>query len=106
MTARRAEIAASLAERGRPENWATEDEAAALSGVSPGTYRAKLAEWEKRGFPQANTENGKRSIPAILAFWGLPQNHSGVAGATAPMTDEDEDGQERWTGSGAHRRAS
>ena len=105
MTAPRGKVSASLASRGRPENWANEAEAAVLSGVGVETFRAKVKAWESRGFPQINPENGKRSIPAILAFWGLPLNHS--AGPVPVTSQDDEDGQEKWNEPGqSQRRAS
>lgn len=105
MTSPRAKIESSLAERGRPAMWANENEAAVLSGVNPESFRAKVKGWEKKGFPQINPENGKRSIPAILAFWGLPSNHSGAATAIRPAED-DEDGEEKWDGHTGQRLAS
>ncbi len=102
MTISRLKIESSLAQRGRPAMWANEQEAAVLSGVGIETYRRKVAEWDKRGFPRTKAENGRRSIPAILAFWGLPQNHTAGLGMTTPdisPTDDDfEDGQENWHG--------
>lgn len=96
MTAPRAKIEASLAERGRPVNWANEQEAAVLSGVSYPTFQAKIKGWEAVGFPLKNTENGKRSIPGILAFWRLPANHIGRPAADQP--EDDESTLERWHG--------
>lgn len=96
MTAPRSKVAASLAEMGRPLDWANEQQAAVLSGVGPTMFRRKVKSWEKRGFPQINPENGKRSIPGILAFWNLPSNH-----LTASPTDErveDESTLENWHG--------
>lgn len=105
MTAPRAKIAASLASRGRPAMWANDQEAAVLSGVSAPTFKSKVKTWEKAGFPQVNPENGKRSIPAILAFWRLPANHS--AGPAAGQPEEDESTLEKWHGQpSAERRAS
>lgn len=93
---RRSQVEESLAKRGRPLFWANVQEAAALSGVSEDVFRGKVHQWEGRGFPIVNPENGKRSIPAILAFWGLPQNHSGP---TAHLRQrDDEDGEENWGG--------
>lgn len=71
MTAARARVLERLAERGRPQMWANEHESAVLSGLSADTFRQKLRDLELRGFPKANPLNGKRSIPAILAFWKL-----------------------------------
>jgi hypothetical protein len=96
MSARWGKIAQSLAERGRPLMWANEQEAAVLSGVGFDSFRRKVGTWERRGFPKANLENGKRSIPAILAFWGLPQNHSSPIVTMSTSEGDDEDGQEHW----------
>jgi hypothetical protein len=98
MTAPRGKIEASLAERGRPTMWANEQEAAVLSGVAYATFRRKLAGWEARGFPRVNQENGKRSIPGILAFWGLPMGTFDRAAAptTCEQPEEEEDGLEIW----------
>jgi hypothetical protein len=107
VTSARAKIEASLAVRGRPAQWANEQEAAALSGMAPEAFRQKLSDLEKRGFPQVNPDNGKRSIPHILAFWGLPQSHSGALAAVAPAQVDDEDGEEKWDGRDeSQRRAS
>ena len=82
MARARALVATALAERGRPQMWANEQEAAELSGMSAGRFRQKVREFEKRGFPRVNPDNGKRSIPAILAFWKLAANDRGEAGKT------------------------
>jgi hypothetical protein len=103
MRARRGDIEHSLAQRGRPAYWANEQEAAILSGVGMDRFRLKVKEWEVRGFPEVNAENGKRSIPRILTFWGIPSNHSGVVVATVA---EDEDGEENWDGRQGQRQAS
>lgn len=78
--------------------WANEQEAAVLSGVALDQYRCKVARWEARGFPKANPENGKRSIPAILAFWGFPQNHFATAMTMECLEVDDDDGQENFGG--------
>lgn len=98
MTAPRRKIEASLAERGRPAMWANEQEAAALSGVGVQTFRQKVSAWERRGFPPINPENGRRSIPAVLAFWGLPQNPFDLDANNKPIPEEsiDDDGKENW----------
>ncbi len=88
MTAPRGKVAESLAARGRPENWANEQEAAVLSGYSPENFRQALRGLEAMGFPQVNRLNGKRFIPAILNFWTCQVDTSGVL---APKS-EDEDG--------------
>lgn len=104
MSTRRGEIEQSLAIRGRPVLWANEQEAAALSGVGYDRFRRRIKEWEERGFPKANLENGKRSIPAILAFWAVPQN-SFDAGATAEAHPQDnDDGEENWGAAGKGQR--
>lgn len=105
MTATRAKIEASLAERGRPVEWANEQQAAVLSGVSANAFRKKVKGWEASGFPQKNPENGKRPIRAILAFWRLPANHP--TGPAMQQPDEDESEKETWHGHpGPERRAS
>ena len=97
MTTRRSKIEASLADRGRPAMWANEQEAAALSGVGVQTFRQKAASWESIGFPHVNPENGRRSIPAILAFWGLPQGNADVIVTHTPTADDaDSEGKENW----------
>ena len=80
--------------------WANEQQAAILSGVGIDAYRRKVTGWEKRGFPPINPENGRRSIPGILAFWGLPLNHNATLSAVAPINAQadDDDGQENWNG--------
>lgn len=69
MSAPRAKIAASLAERGRPELWANEQEAAVLSGMAYESFRLVVLELERRGFPRQNPNNGKRWIDDIIRFW-------------------------------------
>lgn len=98
MTARRKDIEQSLAQRGRPALWANEQEAAVLSGVPLDRFRCKVRQWEGCGFPKVNSENGKRSIPAILAFWNVSGNGF-TASTTAYEHSEinDDDGQENWT---------
>lgn len=86
--------------------WANEAEAAVLSGVGVESFRAKVKGWEKRGFPQVNPENGKRSIPAILAFWDLPQNHPAPGRPDLRLVEEEDDGQENWHGHESQRRVS
>jgi hypothetical protein len=87
--------------------WANEQEAAVLSGVPMDQYRCKVARWEARGFPTANPENGKRSIPAILAFWGFSQNLFAAAMTLDDTEANDDDGQENWGGRDqSERRAS
>jgi hypothetical protein len=103
MRARRGSIEPSLAQRGRAAMWANEQEAAILSGVGMDRFRLKIKEWEARGFPQINLENGKRSIPRILTFWGLPSDHSEVLSA---LVTEEEDGEENWDGRQGQRQVS
>lgn len=95
MTAPRGKVSASLAARGRPAMWANEAESAVLSGVGVEIFRTKVKAWESKGFPQINSENGKRSIPAILAFWRLPQNHSPIL--TTMEAADDETAKEQWS---------
>ena len=57
------------AERGRSAMWATEKEAAKLSGVSISRFRKRVKEWEGNGFPRVHPETGKRFVPAVLRFW-------------------------------------
>jgi hypothetical protein len=94
MTRRRADVSASLAERGRPENWATEDEAAALSGMSRDRFNALLLKLHAAGFPQRTPWNGKRWIPAILDFWWC-QHQSGPS-KTAHEVDDEERAKENF----------
>lgn len=106
MTARRGDIERSLAMRGRPAMWANEQEAAVLSGVPLDRYRRSVVRWEALGFPKVNPETGKRSIPAILAFWHVPQNEF-TAGTIWTEETDDDDGQENWDGRAqSERRAS
>lgn len=78
-----------------------------LSGVGVEVFRARVKTWEKRGFPQINPENGKRPIPSILAYWGLPQNHSHGPVLVAIEQEDDEDGEINFGGSKqGQRRAS
>jgi hypothetical protein len=100
MSARLGKIERSLADRGRPVMWANEQEAALLSGVGPDKFRLKIRAWEQRGFPKVNSENGKRSIPAILVFWGLPLNHLTPMSMLETSEADDEDGQENWNTAG------
>jgi hypothetical protein len=67
MTVSRAKIEASLAERGRPANWANEQESAVLAGFSADgqKFRESLPALESTGFPPIMPFNGKRFIPAI-----------------------------------------
>lgn len=88
MTAPRHRIAQSLAARGRPAMWATDAEAAILSGMSIDTFKDELPDLERRGFPRKNGINGKRSIPAILDFWGLQPEASAVIPISAEIQDE------------------
>jgi hypothetical protein len=78
MTRRRHDVVASLADRGRPELWATEDEAAALSGVGPERFREKVEELEAKGFPKIHPFNGKRFIPAMVEFWAIEQRNPSI----------------------------
>jgi hypothetical protein len=105
MTAPRGKVEASLAERGRPAMWANEQEAAVLSGYSPEAFRSALAGLERVGFPQINTLNGKRFIPAIINFWACQ-----IDSAMPPVPkseDQDQDGpQVENFGHGRQRQAS
>jgi hypothetical protein len=62
-------------------------------------FRRKVREWETRGYPRINPENGKRPIPGIYAFFGLPLSHSPSDShhTLALNDDDDEDGQENWS---------
>lgn len=97
MTVPRGKIEASLAERGRPAMWANEQESAVLSGLSPRRFGEIIAELESRGFPQKNPDNGLRPIPAILAFWKLPANLSGLPAAILEPERSERD-LENWNG--------
>jgi hypothetical protein len=83
--------------------WANEQEAAILSGVSIDRFRRNVRAWEGCGFPHVNSGNGKRCIPAILAFWGIPQN-SFDASAIIASPKDDEDGKEDWGAAGKGQR--
>lgn len=72
MTKPRRAVEAELAAVGWPALWANDERAAALSGMTLDAFKAKLPALEKLGFPRVNPLNGKRAIPAILAFWRLP----------------------------------
>jgi hypothetical protein len=63
------EISKSLAARGRPEMWATADEAATLCGMSANEFWRRQSELEALGLPPINHINGKRYIPHILAVF-------------------------------------
>jgi hypothetical protein len=92
VTAPRAKIEASLAERGRPAMWANEGEAAVLSGYSPERFRGALPALEKAGFPQVDDLNGLRYIPAILNFWSRRIDTAGKAHVQLgqnPATEQD-----------------
>jgi hypothetical protein len=69
VTLPRAKISASLADRGRPEMWANEQESAALSGMDQDKYYAVLLKLEAAGFPKRSHWNSKRFIPFIEDFW-------------------------------------
>lgn len=86
MTAPRARIEASLAERGRPAMWANEQESAVLSGYPADgeKYRAALADLETAGFPRKAPFNGLRFIPAIVEFWRRQVDSIPPADAESP----------------------
>lgn len=65
----KSDVIADLLGRGIADVWATEDEAATLSGMGTAKFREKLADLEARGFPKKDPANNKRFIPAILDFW-------------------------------------
>jgi hypothetical protein len=69
MTAPRAKVSASLADRGRPEMWVNEQESAVLSGMEIDKYYASLPRLEASGFPKKNPWNNKRFVPTIIDFW-------------------------------------
>lgn len=68
MTTARSKVSASLAARGRPEDWANEQESACLLGLESDKYYARLPELEAMGFPKKTPWNNKRFIPAIDEF--------------------------------------
>lgn len=103
MTAPRGKVSASLASRGVQDPWANEAEAAFYSGLGLEAFRSKVKGWEKAGFPQIDPRNGKRPVSAILAFWGLPQNHYALPAAAVTESDQD-DGEETWNGSEQSQR--
>jgi hypothetical protein len=78
--------------------WANEQEAAVFSGMPIDRFRLLVREWEFKGFPRINPHNGKRSIPAILAFWSLPTASSTAQLDVNAVLDEEDDGEERWHG--------
>lgn len=88
MTAQRAKIEASLAERGRPVDWANEQETAALCGVPYDKYRKNLADMEARGFPKVFAFNGLRFIPFIKAYLLRELDAAQKAPAESPAADE------------------
>ncbi len=69
MTRPRRDIAESLSRRGLTERWATEEEAAARSGMTPDAFKDQLPALEAKGFPRKNRWNNLRFIPTIDAFW-------------------------------------
>jgi hypothetical protein len=68
MTAPRGKVSASLAARGRPEDWANEQESACLLGLESDKYYSLLPQMEANGFPKKTSWNNKRFIPAIDEF--------------------------------------
>lgn len=68
MTAPRGKVSASLAARGRPEDWANEQESACLLGLESDKYYDLLPQLEASGFPKKTPWNNKRFIPAIDEF--------------------------------------
>lgn len=96
MTKRRADISVSLADRGRPESWANEQEAAALSGMAPERFREQLPALESIGFPKPCGWNAKRFVPAILAFWEREHERKPLK---VPDADVQDDGRslENWS---------
>jgi hypothetical protein len=68
MTAPKAKVSASLAARGRPEDWANEQESACLLGLESDKYYDLLSKLEASGFPKKTPWNNKRFIPAIDEF--------------------------------------
>ena len=95
MTRKRAEIVASLADRGRPELWANEDEAAVLSGMDVKRFRAHLTLLEGAGFPRPSAWNGLRFIPAIIAFWHKENGLDSLL-EPAPGGNHESDGTDKW----------
>lgn len=105
MTARKADIAVSLAGRGRPELWANELETAVLSGMSQDQFAKKIEALEALGFPKRNPFNDKRFIPHIIAFWERVP--------VADLNDDESEGQpynaadhEHWENARRNRRKS
>ena len=105
MTASKAKIERSLAARGRPANWANEQEAAVLSGFSPMVFRQNVRDLESQGFPRVNPINGMRFIPAINDFWSS-QIDSSPDFAAESDTDMDGRRVENFNVRKAQRRAS
>lgn len=95
MAARRSDIVLkSLLSRGVPGVWATEEEAAVLSGMCSKSFRAKRLDLEAHGFPKIDPINGKRFIPAILTFWERRAQANALAPQEGPHVDEQE--KEMW----------
>lgn len=70
--------------------WATEAEAAILSGFSPEAFRKAAPKLEQAGFPQITRWNGKRFIPAIINFWACQIDAS--TGLPVELAEDDLDG--------------
>ena len=97
----RESISKSLAERGHHENWATEDEAAALSGMTTDQFAKVISALESVGFPKPNPWNNKRFIGSINAFWA-----SDAARRWSIDERAIEIAKENWTTVAKGRRAS
>jgi hypothetical protein len=95
VTKPRAIASASLAYRGVPEHWATEEEAAALSGMAVTKFAATVERLEAAGFPPQSAWNGKRFIPAIRAFWDREHSKTVLPGAAETGEDGERD-KENW----------
>lgn len=110
MTARRANIAASLAARGRPELWANEQESAVLSGMSPEQFAKKVEALEVAGFPKPNSWNDKRFIPHIVGFWdrggAIPEHANGNEVENDDIADKERWENDKPDRSARKRRAS
>lgn len=96
MTKPRGVVSASLAERGRPEDWADDSETACLCGMCVVTFYGKVEALEAIGFPRASSWNGKRYIPAIREFWAREHQRSPLQKHKPQGQHQDEESLETW----------
>lgn len=103
MTKPRAAISASLAERGLEEWWANEAEAANRCGMTPETFKLRLPELERLGFPKVQPMNGKWFIPDIRAFWTRQQAATQLQRPQTSFEDTERQ-KENWSHEGPRTR--